>query len=101
MTSWGVVEMYRDDPLDDEAELREIVGDAQVDALLDAGGVDALLGALDALRILQGWVDEAACSAWLSDPQRRLGGRSPLVALASGDDHEVAEVLRAFVAAQT
>jgi hypothetical protein len=93
--------MYRDDPLDDEAELRELVGDAAVDVLLDRGGVDALIGALDALRILQGWVDEAACAAWLTTPQRRLSDRSPLAAFADGSGDEVGDVLRAFVAAQT
>jgi hypothetical protein len=92
--------VYRDDPLDDEAELREVVGDRAVDTLLDAGGTDALLGALDALRILQGWVDESACAAWLTSPQRRLGDRSPLIALGDGASEEVSDVLRTFVAAQ-
>jgi hypothetical protein len=93
--------VYRDDPLDDEAELREVVGDAAVDALVADGGTDALLAALDALRILQGWVDEAACAGWLGTPQRRLGDRSPLDALAAGAAEDVAEVLRGFVAAQS
>jgi len=92
--------MYRDDPLDDEAELREVVGDPEVDSLLDRGGNEALLAALDALRILQGWVDQEACAAWLTGPQRRLGDRSPIAALAAGDVEEVSDVLRAFVAAQ-
>jgi len=93
--------MYRDDPLDDEAELRAVVGDAAVDALLAAGGTDALLAALDALRLLQGWVDDVACTRWLSDEQRRLGDRSPLRAIAEGDAEEVHDVLRAFLAAQS
>lgn len=92
--------MYRDDPLDDEAELRDLVGDGEVDALLAAGGADALLAALDALRLLQGWVDPQACADWLRVPQRRLGGRSPLGALAEGAAEEVEEVLRAYVRAQ-
>jgi len=93
--------VYRDDPLDDEAELREVVGDAAVDTLFDAGGTDVVLAALDALRILQGWVDEAACARWLTTAQRRLDDRSPLEALAEGRAEEVDDVLRVFVAAQS
>lgn len=93
--------MYRDDPLDDEAELRAVVGDTAVDALLDAGGGAAVAAAVDALRLLQGWVDDAQACAWLSAPQRRLSGRSPLERLAGGADEEVEEVLRAYVAAQS
>lgn len=92
--------MYRDDPLDDEAELREVAGDAAVDALLVEGGASALAAALDTLRILQGWVDADACATWLSTPQRRLGGRSPLAALADGAEDEVGDALRAYVASQ-
>ena len=93
--------MYRDDPLDDEAELRAVVGDGAVDALLEAGGAAAVAAAVDALRLLQGWVDDAQAAAWLSSPQRRLGGRSPLDRLATGADEEVEEVLRAYLAAQS
>lgn len=93
--------MYRDEPLDDEAELRDLIGDGAVDRLLDAGGSDALLGALDALRLLQGWVDPDACADWLTTAQRRLGGRSPMDALGDGAREEVEDVLRAFVAAQS
>jgi hypothetical protein len=93
--------MYRDDPLDDEAELRAVVGDGQVDALVSAGGTDALGAALDALRILQGWVDEATCAAWLTTPQRGLDGRSPLESLASGASEEVSDSLQRFVASQS
>lgn len=93
--------MYRDDPLDDEAELREVVGDTAVDALLVEGGPDAVLAALDALRILQGWVDEPACATWLTAAQRRLADRSPLEMLAEGRTEEVHDVLRSFVAAQS
>ena len=101
MMSWAVAEMYRDDPLDDEAELREVVGDAEVDGLLDVGGPDALAAALDCLRILQGWVDAATCAAWFTTPQRGLGERSPLGALAGGAGEDVAETLRRFVASQS
>jgi hypothetical protein len=101
MTSSAGADVYRDDPLDDEAELREVVGDAEVDALLAGGGPEALLAALDALRILQGWVDDEACAVWLTTPVRRLGGRSPLLALREGDEEEVGDVLRTFVAAQS
>jgi len=93
--------VYRDDPLDDEAELRAVVGEPAVDALLAAGGSDAVLTALDVLRILQGWVDESACATWLTTPQRRLDDRSPLAALAEGRTEDVEDVLRAFVAAQS
>ena len=93
--------MYRDEPLDDEAELRDVVGDAAVDALLAAGGSDAVLAALDALRILQGWVDDAGCASWLMTGQRRLEDRTPLAALADGRSEDVDDVLRAFVAAQS
>ena len=93
--------MYRDEPLDDEAELREVVGDAAVDALLAARGSDAVLAALDALRILQGWVDDAGCASWLMTGQRRLEDRTPLAALAEGRSEDVDDVLRAFVAAQS
>lgn len=93
--------MYRDDPLDDEAELREVVGEPAVDALLAAGGTDAVLAALDALRLLQGWVDEITCAIWLTSVQRRLGDRTPLQAIAEGRAEEVGDVLRAFVAAQS
>jgi hypothetical protein len=93
--------MYRDDPLDDEAELRAVVGDGVVDELLSAGGTDVVLAALDALRLLQGWVDDESCAGWLMGPQRRLGDRSPLAAIADGDAEEVHDVLRAFLAAQS
>lgn len=93
--------MYRDDPLDDEAELREVLGEVAVDALLVEGGPDAVLAALDALRILQGWVDAPACAMWLTAAQRRLDDRSPLEMLAEGRTEEVQDVLRSFVAAQS
>jgi hypothetical protein len=93
--------MYRDDPLDDEAELRAVVGDGPVDALVSAGGTDALGAALDALRILQGWVDEATCASWLTTPQRGLDGRSPLESLAAGASEEVSDSLQRFVASQS
>ncbi len=92
--------MYRDDPLDDEAELRDVVGDAEVDALLDARGGEAMLVALDALRLLQGWVDDGMVASWLTTVQRRLGGRSPLAAIAEGRDDEVLDALRVYLAAQ-
>ena len=93
-------DVYRDDPMDDEAELRQVVGEPAVDRLLEVGGTGAVLSALDALRLLQGWVDDASCSDWLTAPQRRLSGRTPLEGLADGDDDEVLDVLRAYLAAQ-
>lgn len=92
--------MYRDEPLDDEAELRELVGDAPVDRVLAAGGADAVAVAADALRILQGWVTPEQCAAWLTTPSRRLGDRDPLTALADGHADDVLDALRAYLAAQ-
>jgi hypothetical protein len=92
--------VYRDDPLDDEAELREVVGDAPVDALLEAGGQEAVQTAVDALRLLQGWVDDATGAAWLTSTQRRLQERSPLEAISQGGGDEVLDALRAYLASQ-
>ena len=92
--------MYRDDPLDDEAELREVIGDAPVDELLEAGGTEAVLAAIDAFRLLQGWVDDDTSASWLRNPQRRLIDRSPLQALADGGVEEVLDALRTYLAAQ-
>jgi hypothetical protein len=92
--------MYRDEPLDDEAELRELVGDTEVDDILVTAGPEGVAAAIDAMRLLQGWVDDGAARAWLQGPQRRLGSRSPLIAIAEGAAEDVAEVLRAWLAAQ-
>jgi hypothetical protein len=94
--------VYRDDPLDDEAELREIVGDAPVDRLLDAADdldEDPLLTALDALRLLQGWVDDDRAGTWFTTPQQRLDGLSPVDALAVGASDDVLDAARAWAAA--
>jgi hypothetical protein len=94
--------VYRDDPLDDELELRAIVGDDAVDDLRDAevgsdrGPVEV---ALDVLRVLQGWVDEDATRRWFHQPQKRLEGRAPLEALAHGAFEEVEDAARAWAAA--
>lgn len=96
--------MYRDDPLDDEAELRAIVGDDAVDVL--DGDVDdnadrtPMEAALDVLRVLQGWVDDAAAARWFTRGQRRLAGRTPVQALADGDFDDVEEAAIAWSAAQ-
>jgi uncharacterized protein (DUF2384 family) len=95
--------MYRDDPLDDEMELRELLSDVDVDALkaTDAEfGTDALGTALDVLRILQGWVDDEAAATWFRSPQRRLGDRTPLDALADADTEETLSAAQAWAAAQ-
>lgn len=92
--------MYRDDPLDDEAELREVIGDAAVDHLSESIGAEGVLVAIDALRLLQGWVDDATGALWLTTSQRRLGDRSPLQALAEDDGDEVLDALRSYLAAQ-
>lgn len=94
--------MYRDDPLDDEAELIAIAGEDAVGRLKDASeglGRAPLEVALDVLRVLQGWVDDEAAGRWLTSPQRRLGARSPVDALAAGAFEEVEDAARAWVAA--
>jgi hypothetical protein len=95
--------VYRDDPLDDEAELRAVAGDEAVDPLLEAepGGTrEPLEVALDVLRVLQGWVDDPAAGRWFSTPQRRLEGRTPIDALVAGAFEEVEDAARAWAAAQ-
>ena len=89
--------MYRDEPLDDEFELRELLGEAIVDDLDDA---DAVLPALDVLRLLQGWVDDAEAARWFLVDQRRLEDRSPVQALVDGDDDLVLDAARRWAAAQ-
>ena len=96
--------MYRDDPLDDEAELRAIAGDGAVDALGGSSGVDAvgertpLEVALDVLRVLQGWVDDTTAGQWFNLPQRRLEGRTPVDALTAGAYEEVEDAARSWAA---
>ncbi|MFU8840372.1 MAG: hypothetical protein ACNA8R_06585 [Nitriliruptoraceae bacterium] len=95
--------MYRDDPLDDEAELRELLGDADVDRLVaaDRGRTHTPLeAALDVLRVLQGWVPDEQAARWLVTPQRRLQGAQPVDALCAGGYDEVADAARAWAAAQ-
>jgi hypothetical protein len=95
--------VYRDDPLDDEAELRAVAGDEAVDPLLEADpgmAREPLEVALDVLRVLQGWVDDPAAGRWFSTPQRRLEGRTPIDALVAGAFEEVEDAARAWAAAQ-
>ncbi|MEX0592692.1 MAG: hypothetical protein WD358_06410 [Nitriliruptoraceae bacterium] len=95
--------MYRDDPLDDELELRAIVGDEAIDQMLAETGANAtacMEAALDVLRILQGWTDDDGVKAWFLRPQRRLGGRTPLSALAAGDVEDVDDAAALWVAAR-
>lgn len=97
--------MYRDDPLDDEAELRAVAGDDVVDELVAAAGQVTGDGraplevALDVLRVLQGWVDDAQAGRWFAVTQGRLEGRTPLQALLAGDYEEVEDAARAWAAA--
>ncbi|MDX1620801.1 MAG: hypothetical protein R3320_07420 [Nitriliruptorales bacterium] len=91
--------MYRDEPLDDEAELRFVVGDDAVDRLREAGGVEATDAALDALRVLQGWVSDDVAGRWFRQEQRRLGDRTPVGALVDGDLDAVLDAARAYAAA--
>ncbi len=95
--------MYRDDPLDDEFELRELVGDEAVDRLEDAADElpeDPIGVAVDVLRILQGWVEDERAAAWFHQAQRRLEGRHPIEALAGGAFEEVLDAAAAWAAAQ-
>jgi hypothetical protein len=95
--------MYRDDPLDDEAELRAIAGDEAVDRLRSAdppGDRSPLEVALDVLRVLQGWVDDERAGRWFVSSQRRLEQRTPVEALAAGAFEEVEDAARAWAAAQ-
>jgi hypothetical protein len=94
--------VYRDDPLDDELELRAIVGDEAVDQLHQAGlgtGRGPVEVALDVLRVLQGWVDEDLTARWFHQAQKRLEGRTPIEALAHGAFEEVEDAARAWAAA--
>lgn len=95
--------MYRDDPLDDEMELRSIVGDEPVDRLVAvdlAGQRTPLDVALDVLRVLQGWVPDEVAGSWFLSEQRRLDGRTPIETLATGAYDEVEEAARTWAAAQ-
>lgn len=95
--------MYRDDPLDDEFELRALAGDDLVDRLVDAGDArerPPLEVALDVLRVLQGWVDDDRAGRWYGQAQRRLDDRTPVDALVAGDYEEVEDAARAWAAAQ-
>lgn len=94
--------MYRDDPLDDEEELRAIAGDEAVDALIDAEddlADDPVEAALDTLRVLQGWVDDEAAGRWFHRAQGRLDGRTPIEALCAGASDDVLDAARAWAAA--
>jgi hypothetical protein len=86
--------MYRDDPLDDEMEL---LGDDPVDVLVEA---DAVVPALDVMRLLQGWVDDHHAAQWFLGVQKRLDDRDPVTALADGDDELVLDAARRWAAAQ-
>ena len=94
--------MYRDDPLDDEAELIALLGEEPVARLREAGqttGRDVLGAALDVLRVLQGWVSDEAAARWFGSAQRRLDDRSPVEALSDGDVEDVEDAGRAWAAA--
>lgn len=98
--------MYRDDPLDDEAELRALVGDDEVDRLLtEPAAADdersPLLAALDVLRVLQGWVDDEDAGRWFTVPQRRLDDHTPIQLLALGAYEDVEDAARAYAAANS
>lgn len=96
--------MYRDDPLDDEAELREVIGDPAVDGLraaereLDEAGI--VEAAFDALTLLRGWVGEGEAATWFTTSQARLDGRTPVEAFTDGDLDEALDAARRWAAAQ-
>lgn len=90
--------MYRDEPLDDEQELRDLLGDDEVERLEDDPA--ALDAALVVLRLLQGWVDDDRATRWLTSPARRLDDLTPMQALSAGEVDEVHDACRAFIAAQ-
>jgi len=96
--------VYRDDPLDDEEELRAIVGDDAVERLLGADSGDGpsppIQAALEALRVLQGWVGDDEVGRWFAVEHKRLDGRTPVQALVDGEADEVLDVARRWVAAQ-
>lgn len=95
--------MYRDDPLDDEFELRELLGDEVVDALATddpASERTPVEAAVDVLRVLQGWVADDVAAGWFVTPQRRLEGRRPVDLLAIGAFEDVEEAARVWAAAQ-
>ncbi len=95
--------MYRDDPLEQEQELRDVAGDDAVDVLIAARREledDPVEAALDALRVLQGWVDDDAAGAWFTSSQRRLDGQTPIEALAEGATDDVLDAARRWAAAQ-
>lgn len=91
--------MYRDDPLDDEAELRELLGDAPVDALVEADN-QLVAVAADIASVLLGWGQGTEVARWFLRPQQRLDSRSPLDALLDGDVDEVEEAARLWAAAR-
>lgn len=89
--------MYRDDPLDDEMELRELIGDAAADRIPAGDSMDC---ALDVLRILQGWVSDDEAAAWFVAPQRRLDDRTPIDALEDEDLDDVIGAAQRWAAAR-
>ncbi len=95
--------MYRDDPLDDEFELRELLGDDAVDHLGDTelpGERTPVEAAVDVLRVLQGWVSDDAAARWFLTQQRRLEGERPVDLLRRGAFEDVEEAARIWAAAQ-
>lgn len=93
--------MYRDDPLADEEELRAILGDEAVDAILASTVRDqAMEHAVEVLRVLQGWVSDDEVARWFLTPQRRLDGASPVAALVAGAGDDVQEAARRWASAR-
>jgi hypothetical protein len=91
--------VYRDDPLDDEAELRDLLGEAPVDALVAADN-QLVAVAADIASVLLGWGQATEVAGWFLRPQQRLDGRSPLDALLDQDVDEVEEAARLWAAAR-
>jgi len=94
--------MYRDDPLDDEMELRAVIGDSAVDELSSGPVTDGrttVEAALDVLRLLQGWADDDEIASWFVTAQRRLADTTPVGALQAGAFDDVEDAARAWAAA--
>lgn len=91
--------MYRDDPLDDEAELRDLLGDPVVDRLAEAGDA-TVAAACDLASLLLGWGSAEAVASWFQRPQHRLDQVTPIEALIAGSPEDVEEAARLWAAAQ-
>lgn len=86
--------MIGDDPVD------ELVGSAATRGVDPRDEHHPVVAAVDALRILQGQVNDTEAASWFVTDQQRLDGRTPLLALARGDADDVRDAARRWAAAQ-